>query len=839
MLRSSLAVLALLVFSDSLAAQTTRASGDRVEIRSLLVRDPRPGGGGGGGGGGGVQGLPIAIDPVQAAIAAGTWTPPTAGDGWSVLDSAPDGSFQDRRLAGGYSYAEVESDVDRVMLLRAAGHTMVFVNGSPRAGDVYSHGYLALPVELRAGKNTFLFAGGRGQLRATLEPCPTSPFVLTDDSMLPDLVTDRVRTKRNSAQKFLASVVVVNPTSKPAKAVPSAALAGDSSTPQAPLELPPLSIRRLRIELPFPEGALSTPMSLEVILGGVTTSFPLRTRTAAQSLRITFDSKIDGSIQYYALVNARPDPAEARPPIASDRGEPVLNSIVLSLHGASVEATSQADAYAPKPWAHLVCPTNRRPFGFDWEDWGRLDALEVLAHAKSTLSYDPSRIYLTGHSMGGHGTWHLAANHPGLFAAAAPSAGWIAFSTYSPARATTRSTQPATSPADLAIADRRAAFRAASLPSDTFSLLPNLTSTALFILHGTDDDNVPVTQARTMAEQLKTFHKDWQLLEQPGAGHWWDDNESEPGAACVDHPRIFDLFARRRLPSPGELRELQFATANPAIHSRTDYAAILQQLVPGQVSSVNLRYDPISKRLIGTTSNVAALRLHVPLVAAGLTLDGQAITLPAEQVVDQPETTLRRTGDTWTSVDAIPKNEKSPLRAGPLKLALQNRFILVYPTRGTPEENAAAYDLARYHAETWHYRAAGTVDLLPDTDPQLTQDTDRTLVLYGNADTNALWPTLLAGSHLTVSRNAITLGKDSFSGDLSAFFCRPRPGSDRAMVVALASTSPRAARAHARVPIFASGIAFPDYTVISADSLSEGAPAIRATGFFDNTWNLK
>jgi len=26
----------------------------------------------------------------------------------------------------------------------------------------------------------------------------------------------------------------------------------------------------------------------------------------------------------------------------------------------------------------LVAPTNRRPYGYDWEDWGRADALEVL-----------------------------------------------------------------------------------------------------------------------------------------------------------------------------------------------------------------------------------------------------------------------------------------------------------------------------------------------------------------------------------------------------------------------------------------------------------------------------
>ena len=54
---------------------------------------------------------------------------------------------------------------------------------------------------------------------------------------------------------------------------------------------------------------------------------------------------------------------------------------MLTLHGASVDAFNQARSYSPKPDLWIVAPTNRRPFGFDWQDWGRLDAYEVLDHA--------------------------------------------------------------------------------------------------------------------------------------------------------------------------------------------------------------------------------------------------------------------------------------------------------------------------------------------------------------------------------------------------------------------------------------------------------------------------
>src|SRR5208282_5622821 len=124
---------------------------------------------------------------------------------------------------------------------------------------------------------------------------------------------------------------------------------------------------------------------------------------------------------YYAVVPALERAAD------SNVSRPGL---VLTLHGANVEAIGQAQAYAPKPGLHIVAPTNRRPYGFDWEDWGRLDAMEVLGLAQKEFKTDPLRTYLTGHSMGGHGTWHVGVTFPDRFAAIAPSAGWISFATY-------------------------------------------------------------------------------------------------------------------------------------------------------------------------------------------------------------------------------------------------------------------------------------------------------------------------------------------------------------------------------------------------------------------------
>ena len=56
---------------------------------------------------------------------------------------------------------------------------------------------------------------------------------------------------------------------------------------------------------------------------------------------------------------------------------------------------------------------------------GDRDVMRCLDEAKRRFSVDADRVYLTGESMGGHGTWAIVTRHPDVFAAAAPVfGGW-------------------------------------------------------------------------------------------------------------------------------------------------------------------------------------------------------------------------------------------------------------------------------------------------------------------------------------------------------------------------------------------------------------------------------
>jgi hypothetical protein len=90
-------------------------------------------------------------------------------------------------------------------------------------------------------------------------------------------------------------------------------------------------------------------------------------------------------------------------------------------------------------------------------------------------------------------------------------------------------------------------WRASDPASDTAALVRNLVRIPTSILHGTKDDNVPVSEARRMEEMLRAAGGKPEVHYQEGAGHWWDGDAS-PGVDCVDWPPFFEMFRRNRIP---------------------------------------------------------------------------------------------------------------------------------------------------------------------------------------------------------------------------------------------------------------------------------------------------
>jgi predicted peptidase len=178
--------------------------------------------------------------------------------------------------------------------------------------------------------------------------------------------------------------------------------------------------------------------------------------------------------------------------------------LVLFLHGAGERGDSLAllKRHGPpkliaqgEPLPFIVVSPQQAAGGW-WNPYV-LDALldEVIA----THRVNEDRVYVTGLSMGGFGTWGLAALNPDRFAAAAPICGG---------------------------GTPRLACNAGRLP--------------VWAFHGADDPVVPLESSEVMVDALAACGGDVRLTIYPGVGH-------DSWTRTYDDPRFFDwLLGHRR-----------------------------------------------------------------------------------------------------------------------------------------------------------------------------------------------------------------------------------------------------------------------------------------------------
>jgi predicted peptidase len=108
-------------------------------------------------------------------------------------------------------------------------------------------------------------------------------------------------------------------------------------------------------------------------------------------------------------------------------------------------------------------------------------ALATLAAASKEFRGDPKRTYLTGLSMGGYGSWAIAAQHPNKFAAIAPVCGGIVLPEH------LRQQHPEME--KIAYADD---------PKSYADVAAKIGKTPVWIFHGGDDPVVPLDGSRKL-----------------------------------------------------------------------------------------------------------------------------------------------------------------------------------------------------------------------------------------------------------------------------------------------------------------------------------------------------
>lgn len=706
--------------------------------------------------------------------------------------------------SGGYIYLTYDSPKAQTALLNVKGNSQVFVNGELRGGDPYSMGFLHLPVALKKGLNEFYV---RGMAAVASLEFPGKPVVLkTDDPTLPSVVLGEAN------NGLWGALLVTNLSPKTAKGLKIIAIAGGKEVVSSLPDIPAVSLRKVPFR--FDGSGLTAKGTAEATVRLIDEKgkpvsegkISLHVADPAESYSRTFFSEIDGSLQYYAVTPGKVQNGQS--------------ALFLSVHGAGVEAIGQARAYQPKEWGTLVAPTNRRPRGFNWEDWGRLDALEVLSLAKARFPHDPKKVYLTGHSMGGHGTWFLGVTYPDLWAAIAPCAGYPTLKYYGSADGII----PAASTDPM----EQMLLRSGN-QSDVPKLASNYKPLGVYIHHGDADRTVPVTYARQMRGILGGFHPDFNYYEYPGGSHWFG-NES------VDWKPLFDYF--RWHARPDSVRSIDFMTANPGIAASYRWASIEQQAIPLEYSRIQLSAS--RSTISGQTENVARLKLKLGEFAPGMTITvsldkSKPVTYTVRSASDS--LVLALAGGQWQPAADAGVFAKNPRRNGTFKEAFHHRMVYVYGTAGTPAENAWAFAKARYDAETWYYRGNGAIDIIADTEFTPAAYAGRGVVLIGNAQTNRAWKSLLADCPIQVERNKVRVGEKEWSGDdLGAYFLWPSKSDAITSVAVITGTGLKGMQATNANQYFAGASGFPDFMVFGLEMLRNGSKGVKLAGFYDNDW---
>lgn len=709
-------------------------------------------------------------------------------------------------------YLTYQSSKAQSAILSVKGNSSVLINGEMHTGDPYSMGFLYIPIQLKKGNNEFFLRGATAVASLLF---PSKPVQLQGDDMTLPHIVPGVQTGFQDG-----AVVVINTENKPLRGLSIQAILGGNSQETIIPEIPAMSTRKVAFRVDgssiTEKGSYSGTLNL---LQGRTIldqrSFSMDAVGQGEAYSSTFTSAIDGSLQYYSV---RPQ--------KEGSAQPGMNALFLSVHGAGVEAISQARAYQSKDWGTLVAATNRRPRGFNWEDWGRLDALEVLDIATERFQPDPTKVYLTGHSMGGHGTWFLGATYPDKWAAIAPCAGYPTLKGYGSADGLI--------PDSSGSAFEQLLLRSGN-QSDVIKLATNYKHHGVYIFHGDDDRTVSVRYARQMREILGGFHPDFSHYEYPGGSHWFGDHS-------VDWKPLFDFFKwHQRLPD-SSVTTIDFTTANPGISASSRWAKIWQQTEILEYSRLQLSRNRAKGTISGSTQNVRKLEFDLTDFANGssvqIILDSTTAINHTVSGTDN-KLILERNTNGWSKSTAPAATQKTPARYGTLKDAFNHNMVFVVGTTGSKEETAWNWNKARYDAETWYYRGNGAVDIITDKDYSLDKYKDRGVILIGNKTTNAAWTILLDDCPIQVERNLIVAGAQRWEGDdLATYFVWPLKNSDRASVAVLTGTGIKGNQAAYANQYFAGASGFPDYMIFSFDMLKEGAKALKLTGFFDNDWKL-
>jgi len=523
-------------------------------------------------------------------------------------------------------------------------------------------------------------------------------------------------------------------------------------------------------------------------------------------LLMGYFSDLDDSDQPYSLF------------IPKDYDPQTPTPLAVLLHGQGMFNPLQCNA-APIGQMIVVAPQGRG--GMDYMYVGEADVLRVIDEVQKLLNIDPDRISLCGASMGGAGSWHLAAMYPDRFAGIMPLCGNTDINVWSKLWLWK-------TPENSPIAAVRHFLR-----EDTCAVTyaENLLNVPIIALQGEADPIVNQLHAKSMDAALKASgHEKFKIHILPYVTHSISAN--------------YDLGLKtfKREPKPLHIRYKTAWLKNPGAYwLKID--GMQQQL---KHASVDALIDAKGLKIAITTTNVSAIqlveeKLPFPLRSAFVVLDTQ-VFLPGEVTSFE-----RSAGGKWQA--SAPKAvapaalKKSASSEGPVEHAFMSRFVLV---SGEGPQADGARQAAKDIVDQWQTRFA--VPCRSKNASQITdQDiADSNLILIGTPKDNPLLARIADRLPLKyLDDGKLKLGDAEYSGaNLGAMICFPNPLNPARYVVAISGTTPRAYDdIHVRFGNWFDWVPYDyrkhfDFMIFDDKTSGRHPESFLVWGFFDKLWKL-
>jgi pimeloyl-ACP methyl ester carboxylesterase len=536
-------------------------------------------------------------------------------------------------------------------------------------------------------------------------------------------------------------------------------------------------------------------------------------------------SKIDGSVQPYGLVvpaSYQPKgPAQYRLDFwFHGRGETLSEVNFITGRQSSPGEFVPRDSFVLHPYGRY-CNANKFA--------GEIDLFEALEHAKKHYPIDENRLIVRGFSMGGASCWQFAVHYPGLWAAAAPGAGF------------------SETPDFLKVFQNE-------------TLEPAWYEKQLWHLYDCTDYAVNLFNCPTVA--------------------YSGENDRQKQAA--------DMMAKALAAEGMELVHVigrkaghQYtAEARAEINRRIDQIASLGRdalAVEVHFTTWTLRYnrcqfleiDGLEKHweraradvdLVGgadggpviETANISAFTISLPSGRFGLPLDvsrrrhilidGQDVQAPGPLSDRSWVAHFRKNRSNWKPAGPP---EDGALRKqhglqGPIDDAFMDSFVMVRPTGAPMNEKTGKWAAAelQHAVDHWRRQFRGDARVLDDTAVGDAEIAAHNLILWGDPRSNAILTRIADKLPVKWNDRGVHIGPKSFdAGHHVPVLIFPNPLNPKRYVVLNSGFTFREydylnnAR---QVP------KLPDYAVIDVDvPVSARAPgSIAAAGFFTESWGL-